>query len=158
MNVKSKVPGSGTATTGAATIELILDALKSSGLALDCAPLHSDYAGEATAEPTFCSECNISSAHPNVSFDERGTCSLCRFYGENKGKIAAYFKTQSDLESIFDKNRLAKPSEYDCLLLYSGGKDSTYALYKLIAMGLNVMTFTFDNGFISQLDFIHFDL
>ncbi|MFP5265312.1 MAG: condensation domain-containing protein [Blastocatellia bacterium] len=150
MNVKSKVPRSGTATTGMATIELILDELKSSGLVLDCAALRPDRACEAAAEATFCPECNISSAHPNVSFDERGTCNLCRSYRENKEKIAAYFKTLSDLESIFDKNRLAKPSEYDCLLLYSGGKDSTYALYKLMAMGVNVMTFTFDNGFISQ--------
>src|SRR5262249_5471159 len=36
------------------------------------------------------------------------------------------------------------------LLLFSGGKDSTYVLHQLVDLGLRVMTFTFDNGFISK--------
>ncbi len=39
---------------------------------------------------------------------------------------------------------------YDCLMLYSGGKDSTYALCRLVEMGLSVYAFTLDNGFISE--------
>ncbi len=37
--------------------------------------------------------------------------------------------------------------------LFSGGKDSSYVLYRLIEMGLNVLTFTFDNGYISDSAF-----
>ena len=36
-----------------------------------------------------------------------------------------------------------------CLALLSGGKDSTYVLYQLVAMGLKVLAFSLDNGFIS---------
>jgi len=40
--------------------------------------------------------------------------------------------------------------EYDCLMAYSGGKDSTYTLSILKnAYGLNILAVTFDNGFIS---------
>jgi acyl carrier protein len=35
-------------------------------------------------------------------------------------------------------------------MLYSGGKDSTYALCRLVDMGLRVRAFTLDNGFISE--------
>ena len=41
-------------------------------------------------------------------------------------------------------------SQYDCLMLLSGGKDSTYALARLVDMGLNVLTFTLANGYISD--------
>ena len=40
--------------------------------------------------------------------------------------------------------------DYDCLALLSGGKDSTYALAQLVEMGLKVLAFTLDNGYISQ--------
>jgi tRNA(Ile)-lysidine synthase TilS/MesJ len=35
-------------------------------------------------------------------------------------------------------------------MLYSGGKDSTYSLCRLVDMGLRVRAFTLDNGFISE--------
>ena len=35
-------------------------------------------------------------------------------------------------------------------MLLSGGKDSTYVLYQLLAMDLRVLTMTLDNGFISE--------
>ena len=36
------------------------------------------------------------------------------------------------------------------MMLYSGGKDSSYALCRLVEMGLKVYAFTLDNGFISE--------
>ena len=36
------------------------------------------------------------------------------------------------------------------MMLLSGGKDSTYALCRLVEMGLRVYAFTFDNGYISE--------
>ena len=35
-------------------------------------------------------------------------------------------------------------------MLLSGGKDSTYALCRLVDMGLRVYAFTLDNGYISE--------
>lgn len=40
---------------------------------------------------------------------------------------------------------------YDALVPLSGGKDSTYALYLATEVyGLSVLTYTFDNGFLSE--------
>lgn len=85
---------------------------------------------------------------PGVTFDDDGVCNYCRgFKGidaleETKKK---YEKSFSDLIELYGGR-----SEYDVLMCYSGGKDSTYTLdilrnrYKL-----SVLAMTFDNGFIS---------
>ncbi|NWG76396.1 MAG: hypothetical protein HXY24_17640, partial [Rubrivivax sp.] len=47
-------------------------------------------------------------------------------------------------------NQVRGQGEYDCLLAYSGGKDSTYTLALLRdEYGLRVLAVTFDNGFVS---------
>ena len=60
---------------------------------------------------------------------------------------------------VRDRGRSGRPprpgagertGRYDCLHLLSGGKDSTYALLRLVAMGFEVFAFTLDNGFISD--------
>ena len=35
-------------------------------------------------------------------------------------------------------------------MLLSGGKDSTYAMAQLVEMGVNVLAYTLDNGYISD--------
>ncbi len=45
----------------------------------------------------------------------------------------------------------AGKSAYDALCCYSGGKDSTYMLKMMVRqMGLKVLAFTLDNGFITD--------
>jgi amino acid adenylation domain-containing protein len=96
-----------------------------------------------------CTRCFLSSNMPHVTIDQTGVCNVCRDYDTFKEQIGRYFKTEDDLTELFDRVRRDNTSDYDCLLLYSGGKDSTYALYRLVSRGLRVLTFTFDNGFIS---------
>ena len=43
-----------------------------------------------------------------------------------------------------------RQGDYDCLVMLSGGKDSTYMLYQLCALGLTPLVFTLDNGFLSN--------
>jgi len=99
-----------------------------------------------------CSRCLLSVNQPGISFDSEGVCSVCREYEGYEHHVMNYFKTPRELEQLLEKAK--RPgSRYDCLLLFSGGKDSTYVLYRLIDMGLKVLTFTFDNGYISQSAF-----
>lgn len=45
-------------------------------------------------------------------------------------------------------------AEYDAVMCYSGGKDSTYTLMLAVKKyGLKVLSFTLDNGFISPVAF-----
>ena len=41
------------------------------------------------------------------------------------------------------------PAPYDCICLLSGGKDSTYMLARLVDLGVKVLAYTLDNGYIS---------
>ncbi|MEZ5039502.1 MAG: amino acid adenylation domain-containing protein [Saprospiraceae bacterium] len=97
-----------------------------------------------------CVKCGLPSNYPNVVFDEAGICQLCHSFEGYQQKIQRYFKTTNELQTLFAKLRLTHKGEYDCLMLLSGGKDSTYALAQLVEMGLKVLTFTLDNGYISD--------
>ena len=97
-----------------------------------------------------CVRCGLPSNFPRVAFDADGVCGLCRSYEAIEVHARVYWRTMDDLRALFEESRRAHPSGYDCLMLYSGGKDSTYALCRLVELGLSVYAFTLDNGFISE--------
>ncbi|MGD1805298.1 amino acid adenylation domain-containing protein [Dapis sp. BLCC M126] len=105
---------------------------------------------EIQAPLHYCTKCGISSNYPDITFDSAGVCNICRSYESYKHKAQKYFKTLEDLQAIFNQAKTKKQGEYDCLMLLSGGKDSTYVLYQLVEMGLKVLAFTLDNGYISE--------
>lgn len=96
-----------------------------------------------------CIDCGLPSNYPNTDFDEHGVCHLCNAFKGYKEKAEKYFKTEEELKTILTKNKGKNPT-YDCLSLLSGGKDSTYILAQLVGMGLKVLAFTLDNGYISE--------
>jgi amino acid adenylation domain-containing protein len=97
-----------------------------------------------------CVRCGLPSNYPRVDFDADGVCSLCRSYDAIRDHARSYFGMPDELRAIFEESARTRPSKYACLMLYSGGKDSTYALCRLVEMGLSVYAFTLDNGFISE--------
>lgn len=99
-----------------------------------------------------CTRCLLTSNYPGISFNKEGVCNYCTDFDKNKGVIDNYFRDREELRQFFQTKEKTN-EDYDCLLLYSGGKDSTYTLYRLLEMGLKVLTFTFDNGFISKIAF-----
>jgi amino acid adenylation domain-containing protein len=101
-------------------------------------------------EIRHCVRCGLPSDYPKAVFDDDGVCSLCQSYDSIRDHAQAYFKTEDDLRAIFEESARRHESEYDCMMLYSGGKDSSYALCRLVEMGLKVYAFTLDNGFISE--------
>jgi amino acid adenylation domain-containing protein len=103
-----------------------------------------------------CTKCLLPGNFPGIQFNEEGICHLCREYEENfKAHLDTYFKEPEDFYRLVEnlKEKDPVPGKYDCLLLFSGGKDSTYVLYQLIDMGLRVLAFTFDNSYISETAF-----
>ena len=59
-------------------------------------------------------------------------------------------RSPEDLVAIRDRARSRRTGPYDCLHLLSGGKDSTYALLRLVELGFQPYALTLDNGFISD--------
>ena len=104
----------------------------------------------STAEPDVhhCARCGLPSDYPSVTFDVDGVCSLCTRFERYEERVSRYFGTMDDLDAILSGVRGA--GEYNCIMLLSGGKDSAYALYKLVDLGVRVLAFTLDNGYISD--------
>ena len=102
------------------------------------------------AKLSYCARCGLASNLPGTTFDEEGVCNVCRAYETYANKAEAYFKTPDELRLIVAEMRANRTGNYDCLVMLSGGKDSTYMLYQLCALGLKPLVFTLDNGFISE--------
>lgn len=96
-----------------------------------------------------CTECGLPSNYPNADFDEAGVCHLCNAFKGYKEKTDKYFKTEEQLRQLLTSKK-GVHTTYDCLSLLSGGKDSTYILARLVNMGLKVLAYTLDNGYISD--------
>ena len=98
-----------------------------------------------------CVRCGLGSDVPDTVIDGDGVCSRCHDYDLIAPQAAAWFK---DEEALADEIALARQhssGDYDVVHLISGGKDSTYALYKLVEMGARVFAITLDNGFIADV-------
>ncbi|GAB4195320.1 MAG: hypothetical protein OHK0022_11980 [Roseiflexaceae bacterium] len=96
-----------------------------------------------------CARCFLTSNMPGLYLDTEGVCNVCRAYEQHGAQIAGYFQDEAALRSLFERVRADAAGDYDCLFLYSGGKDSTYALYRLAELGLRLLVVSVDNGFLS---------
>jgi len=94
-----------------------------------------------------CVRCLLDSISTNINDD--GICDVCRFFEVNESRINDIFNNSRDLKSMI-RNHTQNSCKYDCMLLYSGGRDSTYVLIRLVEMGFTVLAYTFDNGYLSQ--------
>ena len=97
----------------------------------------------------ICKNCVLPETFPGITFDEKGICNFCRDF---KGKSYVK-KSKRDYQKKFEQLLKEKrgSGSYDCLMAYSGGKDSTYTLHLLKRkFKLNVLALTFDHGFASE--------
>lgn len=72
-----------------------------------------------------CTHCVLSEKMPNIKFDSNGVCNFCH----NTKKIE--LKGEKKLIEILDSHKSSE-NKYDCMVTLSGGRDSTYALLKLV--------------------------
>ena len=97
-----------------------------------------------------CVRCGLGTDVPGVDLDDAGLCSVCHSFDVVAPQTHDWFRTPADLDHRLERARSRTASEFDCLHLLSGGKDSTYALYQLVERGWRVHAFTLDNGYISE--------
>lgn len=95
-----------------------------------------------------CTRCVLPETFPGIDFDDDGVCTVCR-NARSRGRLdAAKDKYRERFLRLLDERR--GKTAYDCLMAYSGGKDSTYTMLLLKERyNLSVLAITFDNGFIS---------
>jgi amino acid adenylation domain-containing protein len=108
-----------------------------------------------TARPSHesmrrCIRCGLENAHPEARIDSEGVCAICHRFEAQREHVAGYFGSMDDLQRILGEARERADGRHDCVVLTSGGKDSTYALCKVVGLGARPLVFHLDNGYISE--------
>ncbi len=94
----------------------------------------------------ICTRCVLPEAPPGIVFDKDGVCNLCLEHERNRKEMSGDALLETDFIKLLNK----KPGKdkYDCMVMCSGGKDSTAALYYMVKRyQKRVLAFTFDHGF-----------
>jgi N-acetyl sugar amidotransferase len=93
-----------------------------------------------------CSRCGLPQTHETISYDAAGVCNICRQH-EFKADRIDWAANKTALDALVEEYR--GQYDYDCLVPFSGGKDSTWTLYYLIReYKLKPLVVRFDHGFL----------
>ncbi len=80
-------------------------------------------------ETNYCRQCVMQEGDSTLTFDETGLCSDCKG-GDNDAMVRRITRLVSNFEEF--KNSGDNEGNYDCTVMFSGGKDSIYMLYLLL--------------------------
>lgn len=93
----------------------------------------------------ICTKCVMPETAETLSFDDNGTCSVCRQV-EFKDAGIDWDERGEELDRLIERYR--GKYDYDCIVPFSGGKDSTYTLWYLVKVKkLKPLVVRFDHGF-----------
>jgi N-acetyl sugar amidotransferase len=102
--------------------------------------------GEKMPELNRCTRCVLPETHETIVFDEKGICNICRQHDYKQTTIdwAAKKKELDELIATYQGKY-----DYDCIVPFSGGKDSTWTLHYLVKeYGIKPLVVRFDHGFL----------
>lgn len=105
-----------------------------------------EYNIESIKKLKRCVKCILPETFPFIEFDGTGECNYCKNH-----------KQQKQIESFDELRKLVAPYKSkdghpDCIVPFSGGRDSTYSLHIVKKeLGLNPIAFTYDWGMVTDL-------
>lgn len=100
------------------------------------------------SEPNIkrCSKCILTETMPFIRFDENGVCNYCHHY-----KLRNNPKPKEELFELVKPYR-RKGNELDCIVPFSGGRDSCYGLHLIVnELKMKPVTYTYDWGMVTDL-------
>jgi N-acetyl sugar amidotransferase len=93
-----------------------------------------------------CTRCALPETHETILFDADGICNVCRQH-EYKQTQIDWAARERELVELIERYR--GKALYDCIVPFSGGKDSTFTLYTLVTRyRVKPLVVTFDHGFL----------
>ncbi|HXI13965.1 MAG TPA: N-acetyl sugar amidotransferase [Thermoanaerobaculia bacterium] len=97
----------------------------------------------------YCTKCIYPETQDTLMFDEDGTCSVCRQVEYRDEKID-WEARRMEFDELLDQYR--GKGQYDCIIPFSGGKDSTFqAWYVVKELKLKPLLVRFDHWFYRPL-------
>lgn len=95
-----------------------------------------------------CTACMLPETYETIEFDTKGVCNVCRGK-EFRDEQIDWSERKKQLDALIERHR--GKNDYDCIIPYSGGKDSTYTLYYLMKeYKLKPLVVRFDHGFMRE--------
>ena len=88
----------------------------------------------------YCRRCVMPETKPDILFDADGVCSACNYYAARAE--VDWAARRSELLEIVTRYRSSSPSNYDCVVPVSGGKDSTFQVVRVLELGLTPICVT----------------
>ena len=93
-----------------------------------------------------CTKCLLPETFPFIEFDNEGECNYCKNYVKKNEP-----KKLDELYELVKPYR-SKTGDEDCIVPFSGGRDSTYTLHIVKnILKLNPIAFTYDWGMVTDL-------
>lgn len=92
-----------------------------------------------------CGSCFLPETYETIEFDKRGVCNVCR--GKQfRDESIDWTARKRMLDELVDEYR--GKHDYDCIIPFSGGKDSTFTLWYLVTQyKLKPLVVRFNHGF-----------
>jgi len=88
-----------------------------------------------------CSKCILPETTPNISFNNKNVCNYCRSYKKFR------YEGENKLIELLESQKRPR-SKYDFVMGLSGGRDSSYALLKVVKdFGMKVLAINYENPF-----------
>jgi len=93
-----------------------------------------------------CVKCTLPITWETLYLDDEGVCNICRNW-DTKQKEIDWTQREQQLTTVFEEAKKRKLL-YDCIVPFSGGKDSTFTLWALVnKYGLKPLVVSFDHWF-----------
>ncbi len=95
----------------------------------------------------LCNSCVMPETTETQLFDSKGTCSVCN--QQNTKKKIDWENRQIDLDKLIEQYK--NKHSYDCIVPFSGGKDSVFTLWYLVKIKkLKALAVRFDHNFLRK--------
>ena len=93
-----------------------------------------------------CAKCGLPETYETIVFDDDGICNICKS-ADHKQNSIDWDERKKLLDALIEKHR--GKSTYDCIVPFSGGKDSTFQVYYLKKeYNIKPLVVRFNHGFL----------
>ena len=96
-----------------------------------------------------CTKCLLPETYANIKFDNNGICNVCR-----AKKVKPPYSEKDLINILNEEKEMARKQgrKYDCIIPFSGGKDSVFTLYIITKKyGMTPLVVTFNHLFFTDV-------